>query len=399
MKAVFLILSLSFGLFADEQIRWSEGEHLELGENGAKAACGELGLGTTECPALKYIPRDDGKISFTYGELIMAVDYYQKPGNLISDKKSGVKKIIKCAHKQMHTHPDQEKDENAEYPSCTMTGFTSMPGYLEVVSKNYDHFGWNNMMAYVKYHDLALKKAQMAFQKKKSSPSTSRYYMQQALIYNAFADHYLSDAFASGHIRVPRVQITKWAGKNLKGLLKENRGDLLTMLLHDRESISLRTQKEEGLPVENSNGDLWTTRGDSHLHLKSFPNDPVRELPEQAIKESVKEILNTWQTGEVPAGLFKATLFVPFYRGVPLSEKLSPEYQGMSHKEFIKAFYAGLPFYEKLIHRKADLEQMLEDLPKIFVTFQKDVAKDLQAKPELRQRLPEAYVEAYSDVH
>ncbi|MNT98761.1 hypothetical protein D3C72_2414170 [compost metagenome] len=71
----------------------------------------------------------------------------------------------------------------------------------------------------------------------------------------------------------------------------------------------------------------------------------------------------------------------------------------MSHKELIKAFYAGLPFYEKLIHRKADLEDMLEDLPKIFATFQKDVAKDLAAKPELRQRLPEAYLEAYSSVH
>ncbi|MNS91369.1 hypothetical protein D3C72_1254560 [compost metagenome] len=122
-------------------------------------------------------------------------------------------------------------------------------------------------------------------------------------------------------------------------------------------------------------------------------------MPEQAIKESVKEILNTWSSGELPEGTFKATLYVPFYRGVPLSEKLSPQYQGMSHREFIKAFYAGLPFYEKLIHRKADLEQMLEDLPRIFTTFQKDVAKDLEAKPELRQRLPEAYIEAYSDVH
>jgi hypothetical protein len=399
MKSLFLILSLSLSLFADEQIRWSEGEHLELGDNGAKAACSELGLSNSECPALKNIPRNDEKVSFSYGELIMAVDYYQAPGNLSVDTKSGVKKIIKCAHKQMFVHPEQEKNEDAEYASCTMTGVVAMPGYLEVVSKNYDHFGWHNMVAYVKYHELALKKAVMSYQRKKSNPSSSRYYLHQALIYNAFADHYLSDAFASGHLRVPRTQIVNWAEKNLKGLFKGTRGDLLTMILHDRESISLKTQKEVGVGVENARGDMWTTRGDSHLHMKSYDGDPVRELPESAIKESVKEVLTAYMTGEVPEGIYQASQYVPFYRGIPLALKLSPEYQEMNQKDFIKAFYSGMPFYEKFIHRKADLEAMLNDLPMIYKDFQKDVRKAVDQKPELRQRLPASYLDAYINVH
>ncbi len=399
MLNFIFILFFSTGAFAaDQNIKWSEGEHLELGLHGAAEACAELGFGK-ECPAAKNIPRRDGKVSFSYGELITSADYYLKPIDLYNDRREGIKKVIKCAHKQMHFHNEQEQTGSEEYPGCTFEGIIGMPGYLEVVSKNYAHFGWNNMLAYVKYHGLALQKARDSFLTRKTDPTNSRYFLRQALIYNAYADHYLSDAFASGHIRVPRAQVARWAEARLSGLVKGKRGDLLTMLLHDRESISLKTQKEEGLLVQNSAGDRWYTRGDSHLHLNSYPNDPVREIPEQAIKESVKEVLIAWSTGELPQDIYTATLYVPFYKGVPLSEKLSAKYQGMKQNEFIKAFYSGIPFYERLLHRKRDLEKMLKELPTIFGMFRKDVARDLENNPELRLRLPAPYIEAFSAVH
>jgi hypothetical protein len=294
-------------------------------------------------------------------------------------------------------HDDQEKND-VDYPDCTAPGLIGMPGYLEVVTTNYDHFGWNNMKAYVKYHSMALFKARQSFLKKTSNPTESRLLLNQALFYNAYADHYLTDAFASGHIRVPRVQIKNWAISRLSGFFKSIRGDLLTMLLHDRESINLRTNKEEGLQVENTFGDVWATRGDSHLHLGSFPNDPVREMPTQALMESLRDLILTWQTGDIPEGNFKAAFYVPFYKGPAMAEKFSPEGQGMSSKQFYKAFYSNVPFYQRIIFKQSDLEKMLAALPSLFKTFQKNIRQDIDSTPELRDRLPQEYLDAYSKI-
>lgn len=400
MKTLFFsVLLISATTYAHEaDIRWSEGEHLELGENASKKVCAEMGLIGNKCPVGILIPRKDLKYSFSYGEAVTSADYYHTPQEFYEDRRTGIKNVIACAHKQKRVHREQEQSDDVDYPGCTAEGLLGMPTYLEVITTNYDHFGWNNMKAYVKYHNIALKKAQQSFQKKATSTSESRLLLYQALFYNAYADHYLTDAFASGHVRVPRVQIKNWAIARLPGFFRSLRGDLLTMLMHDRESISMRTNKEEGLLVENSLGDTWTTRGDSNLHLGSFPNDPVREMPTQALTESLRELLTAWQTGEIPQGHFKAAIYVPFHKGIPLAEKFSPQGQGMTKKQFMQAFYSNIPFLERFIFKQSDLERMLVDLPSIYTVFQRDVRKDIETMPELRERLPIEYLEAYSKV-
>lgn len=405
MKALFLF-SLLLGGFShhsrahtqNPDIRWSEGEHLELGEQAALRACSELHLLGKDCPVNARIPRGDGKISFHYGELVTSADYYHNPKEMFDDRRKGIGKVIACAHKQKRVHQDQDRSNEVDYPSCNIPGIIAMPNYLEIVTTNYDHFGWNNMKAYVKYHTLALNKAREAYEHR-HSPQHSKSLLNKALIYNAYADHYLTDAFASGHNRVPRIQIKNWASRNLSGFYKSFRGDLLTWLLHDRESLSLHTNKEEGLLVENSLGITWKTRGDSHLHQADTPVDPARELPTQAITHSLKEVLVTWQTGVIPEGVFAATLYVPFHRGIPMSQKFSPAHQGMSKRQFYKAFYSDVPFVERLLYRKADLEDLLRALPAIFVQFRKDIRRDIETMSELSLRLPPEYLKAYSQVH
>jgi hypothetical protein len=394
--AVIFISASSFAQEAD--IRWSEGEHLELGETATKRVCAEMGLVGTKCPIAIQIPRKDQKISFSYGESITAADFYHAPQEFYQDRRIGIKAVLVCAHRQKKVHDDQEHSDDVEYPSCRAPALIGMPTYLEVTTKNYDHFGWNNMKAYVKYHNMALVKAQQSYLKKTERPSESRVLLHQALIYNAFADHYLTDAFASGHIRVPRIQIKNWAASNLPGFFRALRGDLLTMLMHDRESISLRTNKEEGFLVENSFGDVWATRGDSNLHLRTYPNDPVRELPTQALVESMRELITTLQTGEIPEGQFKAAGYVPFHKGPSLAEKFSPAGQGMNKKQFFAAFFSNLSALERVVFSQADLERMLKALPRIYTTFQRDIRNDIESKPELRERLPLEYLEAYSKV-
>ncbi|WP_413581630.1 hypothetical protein [Bdellovibrio sp. HCB288] len=372
------------------EIMWAGSEHLSLGESGALNACRDLGISKADCP-ISNIPRGDGKINFAYGEILMAADFYNGPSELYADKRKGIKHVIKCTHAEIHGNKPK---------TCnSIATFFSMPRYLGVVTKNYNHFGWYNMKDYVRYHQEAIDKALKSFELRDSAPQKSLQLYQQAMILNAFADHYLTDAFSSGHVRVPRVQTAMWGKENFKGLLKKNRGDLVTMLLHDNESMDLRTGREIGLPVANSYGDVWMTRGDGHLHIDSNPLDPVRLQPENAVRESVKEVLFAALYGQAPKGIFAATWLVPFSRDIPFHVKFSAEYQHMSKMDFVNSFFRDIPLVKATHVVRHDLGRSLNAMPEIFAEFRKAVRKDIQTIPELTRRLPAPYLEAFSNVN
>ena len=75
-------------------------------------------------------------------------------------------------------------------------------GYLGLSLINLDHFGANTRTAYNAGHSAALSKA--------ASNRTSKT-LEDAYAMNAFADHFLQDSFAAGHLRVPRREL--YAGK------------------------------------------------------------------------------------------------------------------------------------------------------------------------------------------
>lgn len=400
----FLLISvagflLAFGSRArahEVDTHWAEGEHLELGETGSKLACGDLGLKGSDCPVGRIL-RKDARLTFRYGEVLASADFYNTADEMDADEETGIGKVIRCAHRQLAKHPVHRPDED-RYDGCEVNGFFNLRGYLEVVSHNYDHFGWNNMKAYVSYHRQALDQARQAFFKRKSNPSASRRHLHRALILNAYADHYLTDAFAAGHIRLPRIQIKKWAREGLSGIFKETRGDGLAMILHDSEGRNLKTGVEQGLRVKNSHGNIWITRGDQYLHVDSNLHDPTYVQPLTAVRESVKEVLLAWRTGVLPEGVYQATLHVPFVHDVSLVEKLTPKYQRMKQEDIISALYSALSFFPRLLFPSSDYERMLRHLPEIFEIFRQDVANDLVSRPELSERLPEAYLEAYLNV-
>jgi len=280
-----------------------------------------------------------------------------------------------------------------------MTALFVIPGYLEVVSQNQNHFGWNNMVAYVEIHGQALQFAKKSNEKKTSDPTLSKRLLHKALIYNAFADHYLTDAFASGHIRVPRVQINEWAIHSLGGLLKSKRGDLLSIYLHNFESADLRTGREMGFQVKNSRGDFWSTRNDGHLNLLADDKDLALVLPRLAIAESFKDILIAAEYGDLPEGIYQATEFAPFQNDMSLVDKLSPQHQKVQRQRDVASLLlSSVPLYQKFLFYKSDFTRMLDSLAQIFIKFRQDVAREQKLKPELRQRLPEKYIQAYLNV-
>lgn len=377
--------------------KWADGEHLELGDTGSNWACEEMGLTGDQCPT-KNIKRKDRKVTFTYAEVLVSGDYYRAPNELFEDQQMGIKDALKCSYKLRHDHPTHNPAEG-NYSGCTLSIITKMPGYLEVVSNNYEHFGWNSMRAYVQLHQRALEKAHESFMLKHSHPAESAAALTDALILNGFADHYLTDSFAGGHIRVPRIQIKNWAKENLRGLWKAARGDGLTMILHDSESISLKSGLEKGFLVENSRGDVWVTHGDQYLHTSNDSNDPGFMMPLTAIKESFKELLLTLETGLIPDGEFAATQYVPFSKEVSLVEKLTPKHQGLSEDEIIEALYGSLPFPQNVVLPKDDFKMMLRALPQIYTRFQQDIKHEISNLPELQHRLPQRYLEAFTQVN
>jgi hypothetical protein len=394
---LLIILNLSVTAIQAQTTKWSEGEHLEIGIDASNQACKALGVTVELCPN-QGLFRKDNSMSFQYGELLSAADYYMNPNDFYNDTQTNIAKIIKCAYRQKRYHEAQKKDD-LEYPSCTMTGLFSMPGYLEVLSHNYNHFGWNNMLAYVEFHGQALEIAKLSFEKKETNPNLSKQLLHKAIIFNAFADHYLSDAFASGHIRVPRAQIKNWARKQLPGLLKSSRGDLLSMLLHNFESVNPRTGLEMGFRVQNSLGNVWLTRSDERLNLYSNKKDLTVLLPKKAVEESFKDILIAAEYGDLPYGIYRAAQFVPFQYDMPLIDKLSPEHQQVKRQsDVVSLFFLSTPMFQRFFFYKSDFAKMLDALSSIFLKFRQDIAYDQATNPELTKRLPEKYLQAYLNV-
>lgn len=387
-------LLFSGSVWAQADVRWTEGEHLELGMDGSYLACQMLGISKNQCPNQRIL-RADKKMQFQYGEIVTSADFYYTPGEFYADTTSNISKIVKCAYRQKLFHAAQKKHE-IDYPSCEMTALFAIPGFLEVVSQNQNHFGWNNMATYVELHGQALQFAKKSNEMRVSDPVQSKRFFHKALIYNAFADHYLTDGFASGHIRVPRLQIKEWAFRGLSGLLKSKRGDLLTMYLHNFESTDLHTGREMGFQVRNSRGDFWSTRGDGHLNLFADDNDISLVLPRLAVAESFKDILIAAEYGDLPEGIYQATEFVPFQNDQPLIDKLSPQHQKVKQRSDVASLlFSSVPLYQKFLLYKSDFTRMLDSLSQIFIKFRQDVAREEKLRPELRKRLPEKYIQAY----
>ncbi|KEP48958.1 phosphatidylcholine-hydrolyzing phospholipase C [Rhizoctonia solani 123E] len=107
------------------------------------------------------------------------------------------------------------------------------PSYLGLARINWDHFGQDARTAYNAGHGTALQVAAQGD-------------LERAYTLNAFADHFLEDSFAAGHLRTPR-----------RGLHSSFNpaADLCAKFMHDEDNAI-------GLSVNNSLGQSWTCYGD-----------------------------------------------------------------------------------------------------------------------------------------
>src|SRR6266542_20322 len=195
---------------------FASGELVWLGNGGAAEACRQAraaGMDVSDA-TFASITRLAGKNTFSYGELVaLSGDFYGSPSELYEEKPSSfpwlwesndLSDLRESFEKELAWIRDRERGRGTlAYPDENVRMAWNAKSYVELALRNVDHFGWHNMVAYCRHHAGALQLAAHA-DGKDGEP------WRRAIVYNAFADHFLSDGFAAGHVRVPRAEIRAW---------------------------------------------------------------------------------------------------------------------------------------------------------------------------------------------
>lgn len=377
---------------------FNSAEHKLLGDGGYKNACSNIPLCSSE------LMRADGKVTFSYGELVaFAGDFYEKPSDIFDEvnNRSLRHPLSNDIEKGKSIFAEEEKIVRQQlanpkgmtpYPDNNL-GFTfAFPKYLEISKNNLDHFGWHNMKTYVRFHQEAIDLALQARQQKDTDPTAAELTWRRAVFTNAFADHFLTDGFATGHIRNPRAQSLAWQKEHGHPELAVHS---LAKLLHDHDHL-LRDNHGPGLLVTNTRGDSWRTRCDGELYIVSHPKDRHLRLPSEAVEISMTEVLEAFDKGTSPSGVFRAAELVPFV--APGEEDLIQTFNPNVPEEQLKRWLGGLGIVSKVSFITGLDEEITRTffgaLPGIMEQFRRDVRQE-STDPVLAKRLPQAYVNGY----
>lgn len=407
--------------------RFESGEHIWLGSMGFQLALtqnarfAQAGL---TVDSLRSLRREDKKEAFTYGELVaLSGDFYGSPGDLYWEKKSilsflwesnDLSDLRKGFAQELDAISRQQKGK-VDYPDHNIAFWWNAKNYVELAKDNAVHFGWHNMVAYCRYHGQAIDLARTAARYRGREPAKEQESWRQALFYNAFADHFLTDGFAAGHIRVPRQQIINWAtakpAAGGKGWSLTVAG-ALSKLVHDQDghitgqrhdqAHGRAPASDDGLPVVNSNGDRWAARCDGQLFINHGATDPAIRCPVDAVKASVTELCDAYLSDVEPEGLYAATVMVPFPD--PAQPKLVDKFPPAVDEPLVQHLFEGMQWYLKLplwkgAHVEKDqIREFFQALPTLMQRFRKDVESELVAIPDLTRRLPSVLIEAFRNL-
>lgn len=165
---------------------------------------------------------------------------------------------------------------NVDHTACA-TRYT-LGRYPLLSAWNWDHFGDHAIKAYTAGHAEALDQAVAA--SRITDPARRRRALELAYAKNAFADHYLTDLFSTGHLRTPRKELWERSSEI---------GSLLAWWMHDEDC-------KWGLRVQDRDGTEWKGYGDKQL--SDTVNLPNRVHAEQAVQQSVNEVFEAFSRGQ-----------------------------------------------------------------------------------------------------
>jgi len=298
-------------------------------------------------------------ITLSYGQIVaLAGDFYRSPEALWNSSKEELQAVLDVMEREKSElghpapgrpdeHPpcrEQINENNADYEMAT-TGHrrAEVPGkehpqsdapgsqasFLEMADFNAAHFSPDNIEKNWKpLHKLALERAHEAWRARKAG-NRDGVDEAQAWLISAFADHFLTDAFAAGHlvsgkegrdlcqrfyaVNKDRIRSACLMCANadfadpqsamamagiITAVLELKAASLLLKTVHDHyntRGIRVRNRKEE-----------WTTFGDAHLSVSS---DTIKyaTLASKASRDSIQEVLSTGRATQE----YKALDYIP----------------------------------------------------------------------------------------
>ena len=144
--------------------------------------------------------------------------------------------------------------------------------YLELADRNYDHFGKEAVKTYLTAHEKALNLAANA---KTDDELRTAYFV------DGFGAHFLSDLFASGHVRVPRYEMALHCKNSV--VLSTS---LNAKAIHDEDGDS-------GLTLINGRGESWLAKGDKNYY--TLENMADRQRVVAALQQSVDQVYTAYE--------------------------------------------------------------------------------------------------------
>jgi hypothetical protein len=132
----------------------------------------------------------------------------------------------------------------------------------------------------------------------------------RAMAMNGFSDHFLTDAFAAGHIVTPRKELldeytTRFLGViPVGGVLKCS--NIPSLAWHDLDNMY-------GVQVDNLNGDTWLTYGDDYADKDTPKGRSLSPTLEHVVDSTAASIGQMWQAagGQIPSDLMPVLKYIP----------------------------------------------------------------------------------------
>jgi Domain of unknown function (DUF4157) len=236
-------------------------------------------------------------VELSVGDIIaMAGDFYPSPADLMNADPEELREIRDAIQEERQGKLKGGK-ANERYQEITQKYIglgkrAKANTFIGMAKVNAPHFTPTNRAAWKDLHKQALKAARAA--------GKDQTKLDTALLIDTFGGHFLTDAFASGHLfdkAKLEMEIDRWLAQNpvappnpemrsYYAIIGKNMSLVVLKNIHDRLNA-------EGVEVSNKRGIKWKTFGDDHLKDSA---DSLR-LGALAVFESRRQVMAASRAG------------------------------------------------------------------------------------------------------
>jgi Domain of unknown function (DUF4157) len=236
-------------------------------------------------------------VELSAGDIIaMAGDFYPSPADLVNADPGELREIRDAIREEREGKlPGGKANERYQKLTQKYIALGKRPRentFLGMAKVNAPHFTPTNRAAWKSLHKQALQAARTA-----GADPDKR---DAALLIDIFGGHFLTDAFASGHLfdkQRLEAEIDRWLGQNKAAPTNPEMAAYYSVIGKDTSQLVLKNIHDrlnaEGIEVSNQRGMSWKAFGDDHL--KSAPES--LRIGAWAVFESRRQVMEATGAG------------------------------------------------------------------------------------------------------